>query len=170
MTHIEAAPQTSNLDPPRKSGRSASIAAAEAIARGNLPAGDRDALRGLLDEFDAAESKADDDDDHVFASAYDSALREELRGTRVLPEGGVGGPVVVEGGEGLRAEGDGPEDETDDRANQVKEDVAIIESILTSVKLQEGAPGPATNLMGMLGVSIPRGTLESREDKKKDLG
>ena len=110
-------------------------------------------------------SDSDDDDDHVFASAYDSALREELRGTRVLPEGGLGGPVVVEGGEG-----DGPEDETDDRANQVKEDVAIIESILTSVKLQEGAPGPATNLMGMLGVSIPRGTLESREDKKKDLG
>lgn len=108
-----------------------------------------------------SDDDSDDDDDGAFARAYDEALEEELAGTEAGRVGGGGGVVLdfADRSGGSGAEGG-------DRA--IDREVEAIESILTSVKLQDGLPGPATNLMGMLGVPVPREELARQQQEGED--
>ena len=73
--------------------------------------------------------------------------------------GGGGGVVLDFADRGSGAEG---------RDRAIDREVEAIESILTSVKLQDGLPGPATNLMGMLGVPVPREELARQQQEGED--
>ena len=97
----------------------------------------------------------------MFAQAYDEVLKEELGDTLMGQRQNSASGVVV----------DLEEPEGDELLDQgIGEDLAAIEDILTSVKLQDGLPGPATNLMGMLGVSIPKEALRRRGDGQEEEG
>jgi hypothetical protein len=109
---------------------------------------------------------SEDDDDESFANAYDQVLQEELEGTKARQtqnSNSTSSKVVVEIEE---EEGEGEEGPSKlDQARGVAEDVSVIENMLSSVQLQQGLPGPASNLMGMLGIEVPQ---EAWRAKEKD--
>jgi hypothetical protein len=92
-------------------------------------------------------------------------LQEELEGTKARQtqnSNSTNSKVVVEIEEG-EGEGEGPSKV--DQSRGVAEDVSVIENMLSSVQLQQGLPGPASNLMGMLGIEVPQ---EAWRAKEKD--
>ena len=155
---------------------------------GQLPsswAGPRIVLEGAEPTEDAQQeaweaSTATDSDDEVteasdaeFMTEYDRALQHELRGTRLAESfervpGASAEQPTKDGGEDRQArstaeerdsDGEGEEGEGDGM-RPVDVDLNLISSLLESFASQQGMPGPASNLAGMLGLKLPHDTNE----------
>ena len=89
----------------------------------------------------AAQEIGSDSDDEEFDDRYAAALAEQLAGTKVAP-----------GGEGRAA---GAADADDGGLKPVDVDLGVVSNLLASVESQDGLPGPAGNLLGLMGVTLP---------------
>jgi hypothetical protein len=94
----------------------------------------------------AAESDSDDEsgssggEGGCFRRAYGSAMAEQLRGTEMAGDFSREGEGEGGGGEALPP---------------IDLDLNLVQGLLRSYAAQEGLPGPASNLLGALGLSLP---------------
>lgn len=122
-----------------------------------------------------ADTATDSDDDAQFMEAYGQAMDAQLAGTRLVesferaPTGGAGQPAQRAQQQGQT----GQEQEDGDAAHDAaaaapaaevgKEaalrpidiDFNLVNSLLASYGEQQGLPGPAGSLAGLLGVKLP---------------
>jgi hypothetical protein len=120
---------------------------------------------GASDDSDDASSSsaADSDDDEEeddgharrrgggFNAAYASALDAQLRGTAMASD--FVRASAAPAADAAAAAVDGEEDEDDSRPVDV--DLNLVQSLLASYTAQEGLPGPASNLLGLMGLALP---------------
>jgi hypothetical protein len=113
------------------------------------------------DDSDDASSSASDSDDedndgHArrrgggFNAAYASALDAQLRGTAMASD--FTRASAAPAGEAAAAVDD---EEDDDDSRPVDVDLNLVQSLLASYTAQEGLPGPASNLLGLMGLALP---------------
>ena len=88
-------------------------------------------------------------DDRTFMSQYDEALGGQLSGTT------LGQTFASDEGKLASA---GPQQE--EELQPVDVDMNLVQSMLQSYTAQQGLPGPASNLAGMLGLQLPDDTDE----------
>ena len=100
----------------------------------------------------------DSDDDAAFMEEYDAAMEAELSSSNLAqsfarpaaaPEPGLSKPTA--------AAGSGPADEqgVQDSLAPVDLDLNLVQNLLESYASQQGMPGPASNIAGLLGLSLP---------------
>ncbi|CAJ1931282.1 unnamed protein product [Sphenostylis stenocarpa] len=107
-------------------------------------------------ESDEGELVEDDDDngEDTFMRSYSDAMNEELKATTLQKSF-------------VRANGQIPKDQGTSNASEhimdedfspVDVDVNLVKSFLHSFSSQQGLPGPASNLLGLMGVQLPQDT------------
>lgn len=101
------------------------------------------------EDNDFAEELGDKDVDESFMESYSDALNKELSST-TLEKSFARAPRPETNNEG-------PSDAaaTDAEMTPVDVDLNLVESILNSYSSQQGLPGPASNLLGLMGVKVP---------------
>ena len=139
----------------------ADVAAAGADWRRFRPAGAADG--------DSDDESGDSDDEEPrprdrggFRAAYAAALDEQLRGTAMASDFArtpAPGPAPA------TAAGAGDEDEA---MRPVDVDLNLVQSLLASYTAQEGLPGPASTMLGLLGLALPDDA--DRRDAKAGAG
>ncbi|CAN0878460.1 Protein ecdysoneless homolog [Linum grandiflorum] len=111
-------------------------------------------------EFD----ESDDEDDimlpdgdneygeDIFASSYSTALNKELKDTAV-------GKTFVNATGQTSKQNEGTsnavDDDMDEEFNPIDVDFNLVKNLLDSFSSQQGQPGPASNLLGLMGVHLP---------------
>lgn len=91
-----------------------------------------------------------DDDDTRFMDAYNEALADELSGSRV---GSILDPDIADKGKGVeqpKASGG-----VNNHMKPVDLDTNLVRNLLQSYTAQQGLAGPAGNLAGLLGLTLP---------------
>ncbi|OEL31614.1 Protein ecdysoneless-like protein [Dichanthelium oligosanthes] len=101
------------------------------------------------EENDFAEELGDKDVDDSFMESYSDALNKELSST-TLEKSFARAPRT-----GTNDEGPSNASATDGEMTPVDVDLNLVESILNSYSSQQGLPGPASNLLGLMGVKVP---------------
>jgi hypothetical protein len=111
------------------------------------------------DSDDEAATSEDDDDDDAeqqqqrprgrggFGAAYSAALDQQLRGTAMATDF-ARAPAAT-------AASDAAPDDEDEAMRPVDVDLNLVQSLLASYTAQEGLPGPASNMLGLLGLALP---------------
>lgn len=108
-------------------------------------------------ESDGMEGSSDNEEMSSFMGSYSDALNEELKTTTLNKSFIRANEQTVKTDEGTsKAAGDVEEEFT-----PVDVDVNLVKSLIDSFSSQEGLPGPATNLLGLMGLHLP-------QDAKKD--
>lgn len=109
------------------------------------------------DESDIAEPSEDNEDEkETFMHSYSDAMNEELKTTTLTKS-------FVRANEQAPKKDEGTSNATvdmDEDFTPVDVDVNLVKSFLDSFSSQQGLPGPASNLLGLMGVQLPR------DDKK----
>ncbi|KAL5078965.1 hypothetical protein RYX36_007386 [Vicia faba] len=105
------------------------------------------------DEDDGVESdEEDDDEENTFIQAYSNAMDEQLKPT-TLPKTFVGvDKIIPKKDEGTSHAAE----DMDEDFSPIDVDVNLVQSLLDSFSSQQGLPGPASNLLGLLGVQFPQ--------------
>lgn len=109
-------------------------------------------------DLDESEDESDDDGEDTFMHSYSDAMTEELK-TSTLAKS------FVRANEQAPKKAEGKSNATEDMDEDftpVDVDVNLVKSLLDSFSSQQGLPGPASNLLGLMGVQLPR------DDKKGD--
>jgi len=101
------------------------------------------------EENDFTEELGDKDMDDSFMESYSDALNKELSNT-TLEKSFARAPRT-----GTIDEGPSNAAATDGEMTPVDVDLNLVESILNSYSSQQGLPGPASNLLGLMGVKVP---------------
>ncbi|TKW10560.1 hypothetical protein SEVIR_6G173100v4 [Setaria viridis] len=102
------------------------------------------------DEENAFDEELDDKDmGDSFMDSYSDALNKELSST-TLEKSFARAPRT-----GTIDEGPSNAAATDGEMTPVDVDLNLVESILNSYSSQQGLPGPASNLLGLMGVKVP---------------
>lgn len=99
----------------------------------------------IEEEPEHAEDKQED-----FMHAYSEVLNEELRDTTLKKS------FVRAKDETIEGVSKGEEDEMDEDFTPVDVDVNLVKSLLDSFSSQQGLPGPASNLLGLMGKQLPQ--------------
>ncbi|KAL5556564.1 hypothetical protein UlMin_038800 [Ulmus minor] len=103
------------------------------------------------DDSDILEpSEGNEDEEDTFMRSYSDALNEELK-TSTLKKS------FVRANEQLTQKDEGPSNTTadmDEDFSPVDVDVNLVKSFLDSFSSQEGLPGPASNLLGLMGLQL----------------
>ncbi|KAJ3196339.1 hypothetical protein HK101_009255 [Irineochytrium annulatum] len=96
---------------------------------------------------------ADDDEMDMSLEEYMCAMDQELAGTKVGAsfKGGRQGSA-----RGAGAENEAAADLAEEDQAPVDVDYNLVRNLLQSFSAQEGMPGPASNILGRLGLSLPR--------------
>ncbi|BAT99451.1 hypothetical protein LR48_Vigan284s001100 [Vigna angularis] len=125
---------------------------------------DNEAANGNIEEgsssdpdFDDSESDVDEmgeEDDDTFLRTYSDAMNEELKAT-TLQKSFVRANEQIPANQGTS---NASEHNMDDDFSPVDVDVNLVKSILDSLSSQQGLPGPASNLLGLMGVQLPQDT------------
>ncbi|XP_047179855.1 protein ecdysoneless homolog [Vigna umbellata] len=125
---------------------------------------DNEAANGNIEEgsssdpdFDDSESdvgELGEDDDDTFLRSYSDAMNEELKAT-TLQKSFVRANEQIPENQGTS---NASEHNMDDDFSPVDVDVNLVKSILDSLSSQQGLPGPASNLLGLMGVQLPQDT------------
>ncbi|TVU05675.1 hypothetical protein EJB05_48848, partial [Eragrostis curvula] len=102
------------------------------------------------EENDFAEELGDKEMSDAFMESYSDALNKELSSTTIEKSFARAPRSVTNNNEG-------PSDATgtDGEMTPVDVDLNLVESILNSYSSQQGLPGPASNLLGLMGVKVP---------------
>lgn len=110
------------------------------------------------DESDIAELSEDNEEEKdTFMHSYSDAMNEELKPTSIAKS-------FVRANEQATKKDEGTSNATEDMDGvftPVDVDVNLVKSFLDSFSSQQGLPGPASNLLGLMGVQLPH------DDKKK---
>ncbi|XP_030975296.1 protein ecdysoneless homolog [Quercus lobata] len=110
------------------------------------------------DESDIAEPSEDNEEEKdTFMHSYSDAMNEELKPTSIAKS-------FVRANEQATKKDEGTSNATEDMDEDftpVDVDVNLVKSFLDSFSSQQGLPGPASNLLGLMGVQLPH------DDKKK---
>lgn len=104
-------------------------------------------------DFDDSEDESDDGEEGqtAFMSSYSDALNEELKATTLDKSFVRANEPPLKKDEGTSsAAGDM------DEFTPVDVDVNLVKSFLDSFSSQEGLPGPASNLLGLMGLQLPQ--------------
>lgn len=130
------------------------------------------------DAWEAATATDSDDEegdvsDTEFMTEYDRALQHELRGTKIAESfervpGASAEQPSEEGGDNSQADdtteeqgiGGDMNGSDDEGMRPVDVDLNLISSLLESFSSQQGMPGPASNLAGLLGLELPHDNKE----------
>lgn len=111
-----------------------------------------------FDEMDSDNSwpdatKGAEEPSNTFMDAYSDALKDELKKTS-LTKSFVRAEDLSSAGDKNKAQSDvkGTEDED---LRPVDIDVNLVQSLLDSFSSQQGLPGPASNLLGLMGFQLP---------------
>nr|CAD1825529.1 unnamed protein product [Ananas comosus var. bracteatus] len=102
------------------------------------------------DGSDFAEEGGDKDNEDTFMQSYTDALNKELTSTTL-------GKSFVRA-ERSSNENEGPSNATEDMDEEltpVDVDFNLVKNFLDSFSSQQGLPGPASNLLGLMGVNVP---------------
>ncbi|XP_071706986.1 protein ecdysoneless homolog [Rutidosis leptorrhynchoides] len=111
-----------------------------------------------LDDSDSSdmEDVCDDDDDKheqtAFKTCYDDALNEELKNTTLIKSFVRANELPLNKDEGTSNVSEGIDDE---QLSPVDVDLNLVKSLLSSFSSQEGLPGPASNMLGIMGLQLP---------------
>ncbi|KAK9949381.1 hypothetical protein M0R45_004907 [Rubus argutus] len=109
------------------------------------------------DESDTAELSEDNEDgEDTFMHSYSDALNEEMKSTTLEKS-------FVCANEQAPKRDEGASNATEDMEEDftpVDVDVNLVKSLLDSFSSQQGLPGPASNLLGLMGLQLPQ------DDKK----
>ncbi|KAL6227644.1 hypothetical protein ACLB2K_001601 [Fragaria x ananassa] len=110
------------------------------------------------DGIDGAELSEDiEDGEDTFMHSYSDALNEELKSTTLEKS-------FVRANEQAPKKDEGTSNAAEDMEEDftpVDVDVNLVKSLLDSFSSQQGLPGPASNLLGLMGLQLPQ------EDKKE---
>ncbi|WJX61853.1 hypothetical protein P8452_46906 [Trifolium repens] len=110
------------------------------------------------DESDGIESAEDNDEEDTFMRPYSDAMNEELKATTLQKS-------FVRADEQIPKKDEGTSHAAEDMDNDfspVDVDVNLLKSLLDSFSSQQGLPGPASNLLGLMGVQFPQDTKKSK--------
>ncbi|KAK9284930.1 hypothetical protein L1049_024111 [Liquidambar formosana] len=111
------------------------------------------------DGSDSAEPSEDKENgDDIFMQSYSDALNEELKTTTLKKSFVRANEESSKNNEGATHT---PQD-MDEDFTPVDVDVNLVKSFLDSFSSQQGLPGPASNLLGLMGVQLPK---DSSKDK-----
>ncbi|KAK9052609.1 hypothetical protein SSX86_029239 [Deinandra increscens subsp. villosa] len=111
-----------------------------------------------LDDPEDSDIEDDEDEQTDFMSSYSDALSHELKSTTLDKSFVPANEPPVKKTEGAsNASGD----VDDEGFTPVDVDLNLVKSFLGSFSSQEGLPGPASNLLGLMGLQLP-------QDDKKD--
>lgn len=100
-------------------------------------------------ENDSAEEAGDKDMDDSFMESYSDALNKELSKTTIEETFSRAQRPST------NKEGPSNADDSDGDMAPVDVDLNLVESFLNSYSSQQGLPGPASNLLGLMGVKVP---------------
>ncbi|KAK9713150.1 hypothetical protein RND81_06G006900 [Saponaria officinalis] len=112
-------------------------------------------------DFDESEDGSDMEDEpednskmkqENFMHAYSDVLNEELKSTTLKKSFVRADDHSLKKNEGLPATG---EEEMDEDFTPIDVDVNLVKSLLDSFSSQQGLPGPASNLLGLMGKQLP---------------
>ncbi|KAF3439200.1 hypothetical protein FNV43_RR17475 [Rhamnella rubrinervis] len=113
------------------------------------------------DDSDIAEpSEGHDDGEDVFMPTYSDALNEELKTTTLKKSFVRANEQAPQKKEGTLNANANASEEMDEDFTPVDVDVNLVKSLLDSFSSQRGLPGPASNLLGLMGLQLPQ------DDKK----
>ncbi|XP_050140549.1 protein ecdysoneless homolog [Malus sylvestris] len=102
-------------------------------------------------DFDESEDESEDGED-TFMHSYSDALNEELKSTTLKKS-------FVRADEQAPKKDEGTSHATEDMEEDftpVDVDVNLVKSLLDSFSSQQGLPGPASNLLGLMGLQLPQ--------------
>ncbi|XP_031109244.1 protein ecdysoneless homolog [Ipomoea triloba] len=107
-------------------------------------------------EFDESDDESDGEDNEVggdpFMQSYAHVLNEELKGTSLSKSFARADEQPPKKDEGTSAGAEGMEEEL----APVDVDFNLVKSLLDSFSSQQGNAGPASNLLGLLGLNLPQ--------------
>lgn len=104
------------------------------------------------DESDGATDANNVDGENTFMESYSDALNEELKGSTLKKSFYRASGEVSQKDEGTSNATDPMEEDF----TPVDVDVNLVKSFLDSFSSQEGLPGPASNLLGLMGIKLSR--------------
>ncbi|RZC62669.1 hypothetical protein C5167_024427 [Papaver somniferum] len=111
-------------------------------------------------EFDESEDESDlsegDDAGNTFMGTYSDALNEELKSTTLkksfVRANAQPSKTTNEGSSSSNVE----MEVEDEELTPIDVDVNLVKSLLDSFSSQQGLPGPASNLLGLMGLQLPQ--------------
>ncbi|VFQ92096.1 unnamed protein product [Cuscuta campestris] len=118
-------------------------------------------------EFDESDDESDAEDNDMegdpFMESYSHTLNEELKGTSLGKSFARTDGNHLKKDEGISgASAEGTEEE---ELRPVDVDLNLVMNLLDSFSSQQGLPGPASNLMGLMGLRFPEDSKSTPKDK-----
>ncbi|KAJ4897189.1 Protein SGT1-like protein [Raphanus sativus] len=106
------------------------------------------------------EDPNDDDEKEAFMESYSGAMNEELKNSTLEKSfEHVNQPSSKQNGESSKASKEKEDD--DDEFTPIDADFNLVKNLLESYSSQQGLPGPASNLLGLMGLQLPK---DSKDD------
>lgn len=106
------------------------------------------------DESDIAELDEDNEDqENTFMRSYSDAMNEELKATTLQKSFIRANEQIPKKDQGTS---NASENIMEEDFSPVDVDVNLVKSFLDSFSTQQGLPGPASNLLGLMGVQLPQ--------------
>ncbi|OMO56296.1 SGT1 protein [Corchorus capsularis] len=116
-------------------------------------------------DFDECEDGGDacdqneDEEDH-FMDSYSDAMNDELKDTTLKKSF-----IHANEPSGLKDEGtSNAKEEVDEDFSPVDVDVNLVKNLLDSYSSQQGLPGPASNMLGLMGLQLPKDDKNKRDN------
>ncbi|KAK3418977.1 hypothetical protein EUGRSUZ_H04723 [Eucalyptus grandis] len=104
-------------------------------------------------DFDESEDATDDEDkEDIFMDSYSDALSRELKSSTLTKSFVRANEEPSKTNQGASSS----TQDTDEDFTPVDVDVNLMKSLLDSFSSQEGLPGPASNLLGLMGLRLPQ--------------
>lgn len=103
----------------------------------------------LDSDMDFDEDDDDEDEQKAFMSSYSDALSHELKSTTLDKS-------FVRAKDPELKKDEGTSNGNEDEFTPVDVDVNLVKNFLGSFSSQEGLPGPASNLLGLMGLQLPQ--------------
>ncbi|CAH8374995.1 unnamed protein product [Eruca vesicaria subsp. sativa] len=103
------------------------------------------------DDSEGEDPNDDDDEKEAFMESYSGAMNEELKNSTLDKSfEHVNQPSSKQNGESSKTS------EDDDEFTPVDADFNLVKNLLESYSSQQGLPGPASNLLGLMGLQLPK--------------
>ncbi|GLT33673.1 hypothetical protein SLA2020_082380 [Shorea laevis] len=103
-------------------------------------------------------SDHDEDGEDTFMPSYSDAMNEELKNTSLRKSFITATEHSSNKNEGTSS----AMEDTDEDFSPVNVDFNLVKNLLDSISSQEGLPGPASNLLGLMGVQLPKDDKKSK--------
>ncbi|KAF5747323.1 protein SGT1 [Tripterygium wilfordii] len=104
-------------------------------------------------DFDESEDGSDNEDgEETFMHTYSDALKKELKNTSLEKSFVRAGDHSLQKNQGTST----ATEDMDEDIRPVDVDLNLVKSLLDSFSSQQGQPGPASSLLGFMGIMLPR--------------